>query len=343
MSTLRQDPTTRQWVILAPRRAERPHQPEAVPRPALPDLDPSCPFCPGNEEQTPPEVARAPKRGHWQVRVVPNLYAALGGDGPGERGGSTLFREMAGIGSHEVIVETPRHSARLDEMDPGDVEKVMWMWRERYRELIARPEIRAVVVFKNFGLLAGTSLTHPHSQVVATPVFLPRLLRRVDVATRYYDDTGQCVYDDVLRAEREAGSRIVAEEGTFVALEPFASNSPFETWIVPTVHRSNLGAMPDEEIHELARILIKVLGAIRRACGDPDYNLVVFSAPANGHPEGTFLWHIKILPKLATPAGFELGSAMSINTVPPEDAALALREALRTTSPLGAEGSSDTD
>jgi len=328
MSTLRQDPTSRQWAVMAPVRAGRPHQPVVVPRPQLPELDPSCPFCPGNEDQTPPEILRDPKEGDWQVRVVPNLYGAFSGDGSVARTGPPLFREMPGVGSHEVVIESRRHDGRMDEMTQQDVARVVDVWRTRYRELIVQQHIQAVVVFKNFGPLAGTSLTHPHSQIVATPVFLPRLLRRVDVATRYYDEHGSCVYDDLIAAERAADVRVVEEQGGFIAFEPFAAGSPFETWVIPTFHQGSFGDLADEEVDDLAAILIRVLAAIRRACGDPDFNLVMYSAPTNGHTNEVFHWHIKIVPKLSTQAGFELGSAMSINTVLPEDAATSLRNAL---------------
>jgi UDPglucose--hexose-1-phosphate uridylyltransferase len=293
----------------------------------LPVRDEACPFCPGNEDQTPPEILRTPEGPDWRVRVVPNMYAALVGEGPARRSGSPMFREMPGVGSHEVVIESPRHDARLDEMDQEEVAEVIEVWRSRYRDLIARPEVRAVVVFKNFGPLAGTSLTHPHSQVVATPVFLPRLLRRLDVATRYFDENGVCVYDDVIAAEREVRLRVVDECGSFIALAPFAANSPYETWVLPSFHQGSFGDLSDEEIDDLACILIRTFTAIRRACGDPDFNLVLYSAPTNGHTDEVFHWHIKILPKLATPAGFEIGSAMSINVVAPEDAADALRRA----------------
>jgi len=335
MSTLRQDPTTRQWAVLAPVRADRPHEPVVEPRPQLPELDPSCPFCPGNEDQTPPEIFRDPTDGDWRVRVVPNLYGALSGDGSVARTGPPLFREMPGVGSHEVVIESRRHDARMDEMTQAELARVVDVWRTRYRELIDDPHIRAVVVFKNFGALAGTSLIHAHSQIVATPVFLPRLLRRVDVATRYYDENGACVYDEVIAAERAAQVRLVEEYGGFVAFEPFAANSPYETWVAPTFHQGSFGDLADEEVDDLAGILIRTLTAIRKACGDPDFNLVMYSAPTNGHTDEVFHWHIKVLPKLATPAGFELGSAMSINTVAPEDAASALRKALSSVKDMG--------
>jgi UDPglucose--hexose-1-phosphate uridylyltransferase len=328
MSMLRQDPTTRQWVIMAPRRAVRPQDAEEVQRKVPPVHDERCPFCPGNEDQTPPELFRDPSGPDWRVRVVPNLYPALGGEGRPARTGPALFREMPGVGSHEIVVESPRHDARMDEMTPNEMCDVVRAWRTRYRLLLERPELRAAVVFKNFGRGAGASLTHPHSQIVGSPIFLPRLLRRLDAATRYYDENGSCVYDDVVAAERGAGHRMIVEQGAFAAFAPFASQTPFETWIVPTVHGSSLGNLSDDQLPALSETLIRVLGAIRRACGDPDYNFVVYSTESEGRPSAVFCWHIKILPKLSTPAGFELSSAMSINTVSPEDAARDLRDAI---------------
>ncbi|HEY7659745.1 MAG TPA: galactose-1-phosphate uridylyltransferase [Actinomycetota bacterium] len=328
MSTLRQDPTTRQWAILATRRGDRPHEPVVIPRPQLPEHEDTCPFCPGNEDQTPPEILRVPGS-DWMVRVVPNMFAALTGAGPAERSGDRMFREMPGLGSHEVVIETPRHDGRMDELDPADVSLVVRVWLERYRTLIASPDVRAVVVFKNFGALAGTSLTHPHSQIVATPVFLPRLLRRLNVASRYYDENGVCVYDDVIAAEQTAADRIVLEQGGFVAFEPWAAQSPFETWIAPTFHQGSFGDLADEHVDDLAEILVRTLTALRGAAGDPDFNLVLYSAPTNGwDSDRVFHWHLKLIPRISTQAGFEIGSAMSINTLAPEDAAEALRAAL---------------
>lgn len=329
MSTLRQDPTTGQWVILAPRRAERRHEPlPGTRRPAV-THDPACPFCPGNEDQTPPEILREPDE--WSVRVVPNLFAVLS-DGTVERPGPGPFREMAGVGSHEVVIESRAHDTLMGAMTVEDVTRVVRIWRDRYRVLMERPEIRAVVVFKNFGRLAGTSLEHPHSQIVATPVFLPRLLRRLDVAIRYFNSHHVCVYDELLSAELNAEERIVHQNQSFVAFAPFASASPFETWILPRRHGPSLAALRDDELRDLAEALIEVAGRLFVACDDPDWNLVVYSAPDDGHE--AFHWHLKVIPRLSTQAGFEMGSAMGINTVTPEDAAAQLRAAGRPSEEL---------
>ncbi|HEX6261572.1 MAG TPA: galactose-1-phosphate uridylyltransferase [Actinomycetota bacterium] len=328
MSTLRQDPTTAEWVIIAPHRAARPRAAASVERPAGLPFDADCPFCPGNEERTPPEIARTERDGSWDQRVFANLYPALQGNGSTERQGNALFREMPGVGQHEVIVESPRHDERLDDMETERLARALGVWRDRYTALRERPWVKSVIVFRNFGARAGTSLPHPHSQILGTPVFAPDALRRYSVATRYFDDTGHCVYDDLREAELGARDRVVFENETFVALAPFASRNPYETWILPRRHRPSFGDVPDDELEGLAQALSRVLRALREGAGDPDYNLIVQSAPAHEKGKPFFLWHLQLFPRTTTPAGFELGSGMSINPMAPEQAAATLREAI---------------
>jgi len=330
MSIFRRDPTSNEWVILAPRRFDRPHAPRAEGRAARVERDPACPFCPGNEHQTPPEILRLPPADTgrpWELRVFPNLYPAVSPDGSENRDGDGPFQEMRGRGAHEVVVESPRHDARLDELPVETTAAMLEVWRERYRALHRRHEIRAVIVFKNFGVGAGTSLLHPHSQIVAVPVYPPQWMHALNVSMRYFDATGRSVYDDVVETERSAGVRVVDETDGFIAFCPFASKSPFETWILPTAHQSSFGTLHDDHVPALAGMMRTILGRLRYAAGDPDFNLVVYSAPDDASEVRLFRWHLRIIPRITLPAGFELGSGMSINTLMPEDAAEALREA----------------
>jgi UDPglucose--hexose-1-phosphate uridylyltransferase len=340
MSTLRQDPTTRHWVIFASGREGRPREEDLLrrtPASSQASFEPDCPFCPGNEGLTPPEILRDPPNEAWRVRVVPNRYGALEGDGPNPRTGPSMFRQAEGVGNHEIVVESPGHNDRLDEMTPQDLARVVRLWRDRSRTLLGEPAIRAVVTFKNFGPLAGTSLLHPHSQIVALPVVPPRLGRRLDVARRYLDENGTSVYEDVLAAELEAGERLVDRAGRFAAFVPWAAASPFETWILGSTGQSSFGTLGDEDVPDLAALLGRALGAIRRASGDPDFNLVVYSSTPGGELDDGFRWHVKIHPRLSPPAGFEIGSGMSINQLVPEEAALALRSALVAEPPTSAQ------
>jgi UDPglucose--hexose-1-phosphate uridylyltransferase len=326
MGTLRQDSTTDQWVILAPERGVRPLPPGRV-RPPVPPHDPACPFCPGNERLTPPEIARHSANGAWDVRVVPNRYPAVSTNGGAERRWEATSGEQEGVGAHEVVIESPRHDQRFDEMPLEHASAVVTAWRDRSRALAGASWARAVVVFKNFGVRAGTSLVHPHSQIMAVPVTPPEAIHLLGVADRYHEETGRSVYLDLLEREAVAGTRVVGERDGFLAVAPFASRLPYETWILPRSPAASFAALGDDEVPAVADLVREVIGDLRIAADDPDYNLVVHSAPVGAEANPAFLWHLRVLPRMVTSAGFELGSGMSINCVPPEDAAEALRRA----------------
>lgn len=337
MPELRQDPTTREWVIIATDRAKRPHdfQREAPPS-GLGAHDPRCPFCPGNEHLTPPEeYAIRPdgaSTGSWRVRVTSNKFAALVPEGGLERRDSGSFRQMTGYGKHEVIVETPRHDQPMALMDRSQVEDVIRAYRARYLALREDKCVELILIFKNHGRAAGTSLEHPHSQLVATPVVPATVRLRYETATRYHDDTGRCIYCVVRDEELEHGERVILQTNKFVAFHPFASRMPFETWIVPRQHDSCLGHITDDAICDLAGVLQTVLKKLYFGLGNPDFNYIVHSAPIEDEGKDYYIWHIQILPRLTLQAGFELGSGMYINVVFPEETAAFMRgfEAERT-------------
>ncbi len=330
MSAIRQDPTTREWVIVAPERARRPHAPSPAPvAPSAPD--PTCPFCPGHEASTPAGVLRLPGPGGsgWAVRVIPNKFGALAPEGePVRREHGPLFRELDGVGHHEVIVETPRHEPAMHAMTDAEVELVLRAYQARHRTLREDPRVRYIVVFKNQGLRAGTSLVHPHSQLVATPVPPARARRAHEVAAAHWDDTGRCLYADLVEAEREAKDRMVLETDRFVVFHPYASRVPYETWIAPKRHEASFAHVAAVDLPALARVLRRTLAALHAALGEHDFNYILHSAPLEDAARRYYLWHIQILPRLATIAGFELGSGMFITTMAPEESAAVVRDAL---------------
>ena len=327
-SELRQDPMTKGWVVIAPLRAKRLHSPQASPSAeVISEHDKSCPFCIGNEALTPPEVYRdSDREGFWQVRVVPNKFAALtpSAIAPRKEG---FFRAAPGLGYHEVIIESPNHADDIAKMSHQHVARILRAYRERQRKLSEDPRVHFVIIFRNHGERAGTSLVHPHSQLVATPV-VPALIRRKhETAERYFDDTGRCIYCDVRDAEVAEGSRLIEDTAVFAVFAPFASQSAFEMWIVPHTMRASFALVTDDELDCLARVLRNSLRRLRACCGDVDYNYVIHSCPRRDEDQEYYLWHIQILPRLSEPAGFEFGSGMYINTVQPEVAAEQLRQA----------------
>lgn len=331
MSTLRFDPTTSDWVIFAPSRSLRPH--DAGGGSVADDMVStarSCPFCPGNEALTPPVIHSVPgsaENGSWRVRVVANKFPALRiEENPTRLANGSAFQYMPGCGAHEVIVESPDHSRPLCQQPVDQIECVLRTLQHRYEDLMRDPRFQTVILFKNHGVEAGTSLAHPHWQLIATPV-VPRLLRLKHFeASEYFDRTGQSLYWELAEAEIAAGSRIVARNEHYVALMPFASHHPFETWILPLTAQASFRLVVGERLRPLAVILKQVLLKLHTGLNNPAFNLTIDDVPRGDEDKQYFLWHIRIVPRLTTPAGFELGSGMAINTVLPEDAVKFLNE-----------------
>lgn len=262
----------------------------------------------------------------WWVRVVPNRFPALSPEASGGRSDDPFFRFMPGVGRHEVIIETPEHSAPFALMSDHQAEEVVLMYRDRYLALRQDRTVKAIILFKNKGEAAGTSLEYPHAQIVGTPI-IPGHVRHISaVATEYYDDTNRCIFCDLVEREREAKQRVVFESDEFVAFHPFASRSPFETWIAPKCHAASFGQISIESAKRFAHVLKAVLIKIYRHLNDPDYNVMFYSAPVEDDNNLFFLWHVQVVPRLTTVAGFEIGSSMFINTALPEETAAYLNE-----------------
>jgi UDPglucose--hexose-1-phosphate uridylyltransferase len=326
---IRQNPETKEWVIIATERAKRPEdfimpaKPRRVPR-----FSKRCPFCPGHEEQTPPEItSNRDECGAWTVRVIPNRYAALVPEENSVREEDhAFFRRVHGFGAHEVIVETPIHNASLGRVGDEKAFEIVSMYYERFRVLSADKRFKLVTIFRNYGREAGTSLEHPHSQIVATPIVPLHVRHRLEEATRFYDDNGMCLFCKIIEMERKEKDRVVMEGDGFLVIEPFASRSPFETWIIPLEHHSTFGAASFAELAGFARILNRVLEKFVRGLGDPAFNMIIHTAPTNEENEDYYHWHVKIFPRMTTPAGFELGTGVYINTALPEAAARYLKK-----------------
>ena len=333
MSQLRQDPTTKEWVIIAAERSKRPH--DFVNVEAVPESFPhkkDCPFCPGNESFTPHEMLAyrsdgSPDGPGWWVRVIRNKFPALSPEGSVQRKEEGFFRMMDGVGVHEVVIESPVHNQLIPLMDDRQVEEILLGYRERYIALREDPRLKLIIIFKNHGRGAGTSLDHTHSQIVGTSVVPSNIRKKLEEAARHYDDHGRCVYCDSIQEEITAKQRIVMETDGFIVLEPFASRFPFETWIVPKKHEASFGLISMEDSKQFGKVLKQTLLKLYTKLNNPDFNFIIHSAPIKDEQEDYYHWHLQIVPRLTNPAGFELGSGIYINVAVPEEAAQFLREA----------------
>jgi UDPglucose--hexose-1-phosphate uridylyltransferase len=329
MPELRQNFLTKEWVIIATERAKRPedlvaHHPQKQVEPFVK----TCPFCPGNEDQTPPEVLRNPAgNGAWQVRVVPNRFAALNKDVEPTRTIHRSRRTINGFGIHDVIIETPDHSQFMPLMSDSRVADILRVYKTRYTELSHDPRIAHITMFKNHGRDAGTSLEHPHSQLIATPVISHQVRERFHQALSHYDEYGECIFCQMVNEELQEEVRVVMTTEHFVALELFASATPFCTHIYPRRHMASFGDISAVETVDLAHMLRTVLAKMYHGLDNPDFNYTIRSAPAECVGVKYFHWYVSIIPRLTRVAGFELGSGMFINSVLPEAAAEFLRAA----------------
>ncbi len=329
MPELRKDPVTGRWVIISTDRQKRPND-FRIERATIVGRE-RCPFCPGHESFTPPEVLSyrqnggAPNTPGWDVRVVPNKFPALQVEGTLDRAGEGMFDRMNGIGAHEVIIETPDHDRSLAAMSEPEIERVLWAYRERILDLRQDHRLRYVLVFKNHGAAAGATLEHTHSQLIALPIVPDFVREETEGARRHFAIKERCVFCDIVQQDLTDSRRVILENADAVALAPYAPRFPFETWLLPRRHGARFEEAPRHEYESLARLLKSVLQRMDRALESPAYNLIVHTAPFADDVTELFHWHVEIMPKLTRVAGFEWGTGFYINPTSPEEAAQVLR------------------
>ena len=341
MSELRKDPILDRWVIIAGERGTRPSDfaKEAEVRPA--QSPSSCPFCGNHEHMTPDEimavcpVGRQPNTPGWEVRVVPNKFPSLAIEGELKRSGIGLFDCMAGVGAHEVVIESPDHCADIATMPAEQVVRIIDTFIERVVDLRRDQRFRHIVVFRNYGAAAGASLTHPHSQIIALPI-VPKLVKdRLTAGRDHYLHKERCIFCDLIEQELAVSERVVMQNQHFVVLSVFAARFPFEVNIFPLSHQHDFVLVNHAQKEALADILSKILIRYRDILRGPAYNLMIQTAPNTtprpGRPNnwGTiqydYHWHIELMPRLTKVAGFEWSTGFYINPVSPERAAAYLR------------------
>lgn len=329
MPELRQNLATKEWVIIATERAKRPRDFISEVHDIThmrPDYVADCPFCPGNEDQTPENLLQWPARGPWLVRAFPNSYPALTRYGDREPLLDGVHRKLNGIGYHEVIVESPYHNATPALQRPEEVTLTLKAFQTRGREIMEDPRIEQIFFFKNHGVSAGSSIEHPHSQLLALPMVPYDMRRRIEELRRTVDEDGVCPYCQMLDMELMEKERIICQNEHFVAFIPYAAFSPFHTWIVPRRHGPTFLDLDPEELKSLASIMREVFGKIYFGLYDPDYNYIIRSAPNRDSSSAYLHWYVSVVPRVTRTAGFELGSGMYINPSLPEESARFLRE-----------------
>ena len=334
-------------VLVATARSMRPRKAEEpAPRDTRRHVD-TCPFCRGNEDKTPPQIARYPKDDDWQMRIVENLYPVLGDDRSQPSFVYGLQQAIDGYGRHEVIVDHHQHGIAVHEMSHEHLSSLFHVYQQRMAELYQMDErLKYVLVFKNFGPAAGASMAHTHSQIIATPVVPQNVHDEVSYSKAYFDRHHQCIFcsliDEALTFEAtiydrgsgevvrkiDVGQYVVEKGEKFIAIKPFASRYEWEVHILPLQHQSNFLDTPKDDLDDLAQVMQRTMARLDAVIGGAQFNFFLHSLPQGEESQSchaSYHWHLEICPRTSIPTGFELGSGLFVNTISPEEAAEQLR------------------
>jgi UDPglucose--hexose-1-phosphate uridylyltransferase len=335
VNELRKDPLLGRWIAVM-KQSKAPS--EYVFSRDEADKD-SCIFCSGREGETPREIMVSPKTspggttGGWWTRVIPSFNPVFHIEGDLGRRGDGMYDKMNSIGANEIIIESPQHSVRPEDMGLEQMARVITTYRDRMADLEKDPRLRYTLIFKNSGKEAGAGFSHPASQLASTPIIPKRVKEELDGAKQYFAYKERCVFCDVVREELRVGSRVITETKNFVSFCPYASKFPFESWIVPKRHDCAFQDIRPDEIEDLALVLSTVLKKLRAAFDGVPFNYFIHSAPNriprkdHWHTLGEdFHWHLEIMPRLLRTSGFEWSSGFYILPTSPEDASKYLRE-----------------
>jgi UDPglucose--hexose-1-phosphate uridylyltransferase len=332
-SELRFDLISKDWVVIATGRARKPEAFKGERRKGEDLPRRKCPFCKIEKQEKPVLIFVKGKKipndkilKNWTTIVVPNKYPAfLPYQKLEKKKEGKFYQKMNAVGFCEILV-TRDHKKSMGQFDLKRVKEVIDAYQERYLSLMKRSFVNYVSIFHNHGAEAGASVSHPHSQIITTPLIDVDLKRALLNSESYYQKTKKCIYCQMNGWERRVKKRIVFENKKFLAVCPFASKSAFQVIISPKTHLPYFERIVEEEKWQLAETFREVLKKIYKGLADPAYNFYLHTAPCDGKDYPYYHWHWTILPKTSIWAGFELGARMEISTIEPEKAAEYLRK-----------------
>jgi UDPglucose--hexose-1-phosphate uridylyltransferase len=326
MNEIRLNLITRKWVIMAKEKGKKPedfilHRVKK----RLPEFLESCPFCPGNESKTPDEVFRVHAEEGWRIRVVRHKFSKLSEEGERNRWDTGVKKGVNGIGIHELIVETPMHNMTTANMSVEQLRDVIQTYKDRLTEIYRDPRVEYVIIFKNSGPSAGTSIEHPLSQIVGIPITPLQIRERFEAFMKFFDETGDCMMCKTIQDELHDGARVLFNTEHFVSFVPYAALSAFHIWIFPKRHSGCFADILPEEILDLSVNLKSVMAKLCHALDCPDFNYGIRSGKLSNANSEFIHWYMSIVPRVDMVTGFELGTGMHVNSLVPEVSAEFLR------------------
>lgn len=322
-SQIRQDPTTGEWVIINSGRFKRPGG-KIIAKKRKHLAISKCPF--ENPQKTghgePVFVIKKSLKGDWSTMVIKNKYPAVLKGNP-KTWDCGLYKVMAGVGEAEIVL-TRDHKKPLAQLGLTAVKEFLLAYLNRFNNLSQNPETEFIMGFMNYGPTAGASISHPHGQIISLPIIPPAISHQLKTAKEYYLKKKRCLYCDLINWERKQRKRIIKENEEFVSLCPYTSKNAYQINIYPLNHQSDFRMLKLNQLDLLADILFDALWRLFRLLKDPDYNLMIHTAPVKkSHPY--FHWHLELIPRTELPAGFELGTGIEICGLDPDEASRQLK------------------
>lgn len=338
MSEIRYNRLEDSYVIIAP---ERLHRPDYMAWSKVDESRVSCPFCEGNESVTPAEIYALRPNGTfadekgWATRVVPNLFKAVQIEAPYILKHEGANKVWDGFGAHEIIIDSPQHLTSMSEWSQQTYFNWLKTIQTRVRDLRNDYRIAYISVFKNHGISAGASQSHPHTQLIGLPIIPKNVQRKYERVYNYYMNSGRILMDDIIQEEKKDGRRVILQSDSFIAFCPFASEYPFEVMLTSDTLPSELDRIEDAKLQELSKLLQELFTLMEVQLGNFDFNISIFIDPMRKHfdsdTNGSLVssvcrFTIRIIPRIYGYGGFEIATGTMINPVEPERCAQLLRE-----------------
>lgn len=318
MSELRYHPFLRQWVITASHRQDRTHHPP-------PDFCPLCPQKTGGEPTEIPVCA-------YDIAVFENRFPSLSIPPPIPAvAGKEVMPVQPSAGVCEVVCYTQDHNGSFAELPRTQVQKLVWVWRDRYQDLIKRAEVEYVMIFENKGREIGVTLEHPHGQIYGYPFIPPTMATRLESEDRHLEEHGRPLLGDVILEERLDGKRVLLETDHHLVWLPFFARYPYEVVVAPKLHRASIVELTEQELEDLGDCLHRMAQAYDRLFGFSLPYMMAMHQQPKSRMNRTWM-HTEFIPlhrsatKLKYLASSESCAGVFINDVLPEIAAQRLRD-----------------
>lgn len=320
---LRQNIITGDWIVIAPGRARRPD--DFIHPKAVVSKRKICPFCVGTLSYKANE-----KVGHGSENIytIENKFPAFYDHAKSVRSyypEDGFYRERPSVGDHEVVI-IKDHNKKLTSFPKSLTSELFWSILERYLEIKKDDQVSQITPIYNHGPEAGASVEHPHAQIFASGIVANTVSRELDGAERYFSVNGVCVFCDIIKHERKEKKRVIFENEYFLAFAPFASRYPFESWVIPKRHQSQFETSSKTEIDEFADAAMEVLERLEKTIPGLPLNMYIRTLPTTMDECDYYHWYLEIAPRLTLYGGFELGSGVIINIIPPEKAVEYLKK-----------------